>query len=45
MKKTLLNNIETALEEIRPFLNNDGEKAYSYFDENAVIEDINEPET
>ena len=24
MKKTLLNNIETALEEIRPFLNNDG---------------------
>ena len=27
------------------FLNNDAEKAYSYFDENAVIEDINEPET
>ena len=24
MKKTLINNIENALEEIRPFLNNDG---------------------
>ena len=24
MKKTLINNIEKALEEIRPFLNNDG---------------------
>lgn len=38
-------NINTVRKLMYAFLNNDGEKAYSYFDENAVIEDINEPET
>jgi hypothetical protein len=37
-------NINTVRKLMYAFLNNDGEKAYSYFDENAVIEDINETE-
>ena len=31
MKKTLINNIENALEEIRPFLNNDGIAIHNIF--------------
>ena len=37
-------NINTVRKVMYSFLNGDAEKAYSFFDENAVIDDINEPE-
>lgn len=37
-------NINSVRKVMYSFLNGDAEKAYSFFDENAVIDDINEPE-